>query len=251
MKKKMKVIATVEARMASTRLPGKTMMKVIGKPILELVVERLRMAKTVDEVVVATTVNPKDNVIVEFCEGEGIPYHRDSEEDVLGRVIEAAKKFKGDIIIQSGADNPFYDPDLVDELIKIYKTGKYDYVCNDMELTYPLGVDAHIMSIETLEEIGEKATKPRERDDVPRYIWEHPKEYRIFNLKATKKLHRPEFRLTLDYEEDMILTRKIYEALYPKNPKFTTLDVIKFLDTRPELKKINAHCVQRVAPFLP
>lgn len=251
MKKKMKVVATVEARMASTRLPGKTMMKVVNKPILELVVERLRMAKTVDEVVVATTVNPKDDVIVEFCKRKGISYHRGSEEDVLGRVIEAAKKFKGDIIIQSGADNPFYDPNLVDELVKIYKTGKYDYVANDMKLTYPLGVDAHVMSFETLKDVGKKATKPRERDDVPRYIWEHPKEYRIFNLEAPKELCRPELRLTLDYEEDLILTRKIYEALYPKNPKFTTLDVIKFLDANPSLKEINAHCVQRVAPFLP
>lgn len=246
----MRVIAIVEARMASTRLPGKTMMMVANKPVLELVIERLSMAKGVDEVAVATTTNHKDDVIVDFCEQNGIPYYRGSEEDVLRRVLETARKYKGDIIVQSGADCPFYDPELVDELVGIFKSGNYHYVCNDMKLTYPEGVDAHILSIEVLEEIDKKATKPRDRDDVPRYIWEHPEKYRIFNLEAPEELYHPEIRLTLDYEEDLVLIRHIYEAIYPTNPKFSTLDVIKYLDKHPELKEINAHCEQRSAAYL-
>jgi spore coat polysaccharide biosynthesis protein SpsF len=237
--------------MASTRLAGKTMMLVVNKPVIELVVERLSMAKTVDEVVIATTTNPKDDVIVSFCEQNDVPYYRGSEEDVLRRVTETATKYDGDVIVQSGADCPFYDPDLVDQLVGIFKMGNYHYVCNDMKLTYPEGVDAHVLSMEVLREIDDKATKPRDREDVPRYIWEHPEEYRIFNLEAPEELHHPEIRLTLDYEEDLILTRRIYEAVYPKNPKFSTLDVINYLNEHPELKKINAKCKQHSAPYLP
>ena len=149
-----KVIATVEARMASTRLPRESMEKIMDRPVLELVIERLARANTIDEIVVATTVNPKDNEIVRFCNKNEIAYHRGSEDDVLGRVLETAIKYNGDIIVQCGADCPFYDPSLVDKLVNIFMRGNYDYVCSDMKLTYPLGVYAHVMSIEVLEEIA-------------------------------------------------------------------------------------------------
>jgi spore coat polysaccharide biosynthesis protein SpsF len=247
----MNVVATVEARMSSTRLPAKTMMQVAGKPILELVIERLQSATLVNHVVVATTTNPRDDLIVSFCEENSIDVHRGSESDVLRRVFETAQKFSADIIVQAGADCPFYDPGLVDELIRIFKGGTYDYVANDMLLTYPEGVDAHVMSMKVLSEIQELATKPRDRDDVPRYIWNHPERYRIFNLEAPPDLRRPEIRLTLDYPEDLILTQKIYDVLYTKNPHFTTRDVIMFLDKNPELLTINANCKQLSAAYLP
>jgi len=251
MLKVLKVVATVEARMGSTRLPGKTMTEILpDKPLIEIVIERLSKAKTVDEVVVATSVNQKDDIIERFCKKRRVPCFRGSEDDVLDRVYKAAKKYKADIIVQAGADCPFYDPDLVDELVNIYKKGNYDYVANDMKLTYPEGVDAHIMSMKVLEEIANKATKPRDREDVPRYIWEHPETYKIFNLEAPKELRRPDIRLTLDYEEDLILTREIYKALYQKNPDFRTIDVIKLLDENPELKKINEQCEQRSAAYI-
>jgi spore coat polysaccharide biosynthesis protein SpsF len=247
----MRVIATVEARMSSTRLPGKTLMTIAGKTLLELVVERLRSAKKVDEVVIATTSNPRDDAIVSFCKQHNIAVFRGSEEDVLGRVYEAAKTFKADLIVQAGADSPFYDPVLLDTLIGIYQNGTYAYVANDMKLTFPEGVDAHIMSMKILKEIHLFATKPRDRDDVPRYIWDHPEQYPIFNLEAPPGLNRPDIRLTLDYEEDLILTRKIYDVLYSEDHPFTTEDVIDFLDKNPELKTINAKCEQHSAAYLP
>lgn len=246
----MKVVATVEARMASTRLPGKTMMDVLGRPVLDLVVERLSMARSLDQVVVATTLNPQDDVIAHFCQERAISYHRGSEEDVLGRVLETAQKVEADIIVQMGADNPFYDPELVDELVSIFRTGKYDYACNDMELTYPLGVDAHVLSTDLLRDVNSLAAAAQDREDVTRYIWERPDRYRIFNLRAPKELHRPDLRLTLDYEEDLTLTRKVYEAIYPTNPRFTTLDVIRFLDAHPEVVRLNSHCQQHSAPYI-
>lgn len=246
----MKVIATVEARMASTRLPGKTMKPLLGKPVLHRVIERIRRAGRVEDVVVATTVNPADEVIVDYCRREGIPHHRGSEEDVLGRVIETAQRRGGDVIVQLGADCPFYDPALIDQLVEIYLGGGWDYVANDMTLTFPEGVDAHVVARRTLEEVAAKTSRPQDRDDVPRYIWEHPAEYRIFNLQAPAALHAPHVRLTLDYPEDFELTEAIYAALYPRNPDFSTLDVLRLLEERPALANINAHCKQLSAPYV-
>jgi len=247
----LKIIATVEARMSSTRLPGKTMMLIAGKPLLEHVVKRLQAAKKVDEVVVATTYNFLDDEIVSFCNLNNITVFRGSEKDVLDRVYQAAKVFHADLIVQAGADCPFYDPTLIDTLIELYLDGEYAYVANDMELTYPEGVDAHIMSMKILEEIHSLAIKPRDRDDVPRYIWDHPDQFPIYNLKAPPHLFRPDIRLTLDYEEDLILTRKIYDALYSEEIIFKTENVIEYLDSHPELIKINSNCEQHSAAYLP
>ena len=246
----MRVIATVEARMTSTRLPRKTMLPLLGKPVLYRVVERIRGSHRVEEVVVATTTNPDDDVIVDHCRGEAIAHYRGSEEDVLGRVIEAARAYDGDLIVQLGADCPFYDPALIDHLVDIYMDGGYDYVTNDIELTYPEGVDAHVVSRQTLEGAARKTTRPRDRDDVPRYVFEHPKDYRIFNLRAPAELYAPDVRLTLDYAEDFTLTEAIYTGLYPYNSEFTTTDVLRFLQERPHLKSINAHCKQLSAPYV-
>lgn len=246
----MRVIATVEARMASSRLPGKTLMLLHGKPVLHRVVERIQLANRVDAVIVATTTNPQDDVIVSACREAGIACHRGSESDVLGRVIEAGKLAKADVIVQLGADCPFYDPALIDQLVGIYLGGSFDYVTNDIELTYPEGVDAHIVALRTLEEVVSKTSRPQDHDDVPRYIWEHPDEYRIFNLRAPAELHAPNVRLTLDYPEDYRLTELIYAELYPANPAFTTSDVLSLVRARPELLTINAHCKQLTGPYV-
>jgi len=244
-----RVIATVEARMSSTRLPGKTMMPLLGKPVLDRVIERIRWSQRVEEVVVATTTDTADGVIVEHCNDEKIRCFRGSEEDVLGRVITAAQNYQGELLVQLGADCPFYDPDLIDQMVDIYLAGEYDYVTNDMEPTYPEGVDAHVVALKTLEEVAGKTSNNKDREDVVRYIFERPEEYRIFNLRAPSELYAPEVRLTLDYQEDFVLTEAIYSALYPDYPRFTTSDVLSFLETRPELRSINTHCEQLSAPY--
>jgi len=246
----MRVIATVEARMLSTRLPGKSLMPLLEKPVLYRVLERIRRSRRVEDVVVATTTNPADDVIVEHCDNEGISCFRGSEEDVLERVIEAARAHGGQLVVQLGADCPFYDPELIDQLVDIYLVGGFEYVTNDMELTYPEGVDAHVVALRTLEEVAGKATSTQDREDVTRYIFERPEEYRIFNLRAPSKLYAPDVRLTLDYPEDFALTEAVYSALYPNNPEFTTGDVLQFLGEHPEIRGINAHCVQVSAPYV-
>lgn len=247
----MKVIATVEARMASTRLPGKVMRELMDKPVLHRVIERISQAKSVEEVVVATSVNPADDIIVNYSKANHISYYRGSEDDVLKRVVEAAAAFQGDIIVQLGADNPFYDPDIIDQLVTIYLNDDFDYVCNDLEPTYPNGVEVHVVSLETLKDVMARTDNKLDREDVNRYIWEHPEQYRILNIKAPKELYAPDIRLTLDHEEDYTVIVKVFAALYPENRNFRTRDIISYLKAHPEVKNINAHCEQKSAPYVP
>lgn len=248
----MKTVAIIEARMGSTRLPKKTLMDVAGNTLLDRVVERIKLAKSVDEIVVATSTAAGDDAIVAHCSAKDIPCFRGSEDDVLGRVYGAAVEHRADIIVQSGADCPFYDPELIDLLIAILKWGGYAYTANDMQLTFPEGIDAHVITFEALEASAKEANGPEEREDTPRFIWNHPARFPIFNLEARpgSKLNRPEIRLTVDYEEDIKLTRFIYENLYPVAPEFTSFELLEFLDRHPEWSQLNSHCEQRSAAYI-
>jgi spore coat polysaccharide biosynthesis protein SpsF (cytidylyltransferase family) len=245
----MRAIAIVEARMGSTRLAGKTLMDVAGKPLLQRCVNRLAMARTVSEVVVATSVNPKDDAIALFCAEHAIPCFRGSEDDVLGRVYGAALAHPCDIIVQSGADCPFYDPDLVDMLVHVCHWGGYAYAANDMKLTFPEGIDAHVMTFDALAASATEATTAQEREDTPRFIWNHPQRFPIFNIEAQpgSKFHRPDIRLTVDYPEDMELTRRIYQTL---GETFTTEALLACLAQHPDWITLNAHCEQHSAAYL-
>ncbi len=244
------IIATVEARMGSTRLPGKTMAPLLGKPLLYRVLERIRQARTVNEVVVATSINPADDVIASWCEQEGYSCYRGSEDNVLSRVVEAARHYSATVVVQLGADCPLYDPELIDELVSIFLANDYDYVANDMKLTYPEGIDAHVISMAALKEALAHAKDPRQLEDVPRYIWDHPERFTIFNREAPAEIFFPELRVTVDYPEDLELVSQIYAALYPKDRSFRTKDVIALVRDNPHLLLINAHCEQRSAAYL-
>lgn len=248
----MKVAAIIEARMGSTRVPWKTLMDIAGATLLERVVERIGLARTVNRIIVATSTNKGDDDIDKFCKHRNIPCFRGSEDDVLARVYEAAKSYKADIIVQSGADCPFYDPELIDLLVYVLKWGDYAYSANDMKLTFPEGIDAHVMRFDALEACAKEAKDAMEREDTPRFIWNHPERFPIFNLEAKPGsfLNRPDIRLTVDYKEDMELAKRIYEKFYPDNKFFTTHELIAFLNEHPELIEINSHCEQRSAAYL-
>jgi len=248
----MKVVAVIEARMGSTRLPEKTLMDIAGTSLLERIIERINPSKTVQEIIIATSVNSNDDEIEKLCKKIELKCFRGSEDDVLGRVYEAIKDCNADIIVQCGADCPFYDPELIDLLVNIMKWGGYDYTANDMKLTFPEGIDAHVIKYKALEISAKEATDLKEREDTPRFIWNNPDRFRIFNLEAVPGsiLNRPDIRLTVDYEGDLQLTRKIYETLYKENPRFSTFDLIRFLDKHPDWISINKHCKQRSAAYI-
>ena len=247
----MRVITVIEARMNSTRLPGKPLLELAGKTVLERAIARHQLAQQSEHIVVATTTNPKDDALVECCRKMGIDVFRGSESDVLGRVYNAARPYHPQVVVQAGSDNPFYDPALEDLLVSNLTFGGYAYAANDMELTFPNGIEAHVMQFEALQYAAAEAKSPQEREDTPRFLWNHPNRFPIFNLRAVPGsfMHRPNLRLTLDYPEDLELCRKLYKALGNKSD-FTTHQVLTLLDSHPEWAQINAACEQVSAAYV-
>lgn len=242
---KKKCIATIEARMASSRLPGKIMKEILGRPLLERLVERVRMSKLIDEVVVATTINPQDDAVEAWARSNGISFFRGSEEDVLLRVLEAAKKFAADIIVELTGDCPLLDPVMIDEAVQHYLDHNFDYVSNTLERTYPRGFDIQVFSTAILDEVNRLTTDTADHEHVSLYIYEHPERYKLDGLKAPSELHSPEFRVCVDTQTDLDLVRKIFENLYPFNPAFSAASIIQFLRDHPEFSQMNAGIHQK------
>jgi len=244
------VIGVIEARMGSSRLPGKTLMPIDGETsLLECVVRRFRLMRNVNEVCVATTVEGADDPIAAWCAANGVPCHRGSELDVLDRVTGAACKFGADYLVQMGADSAYLDFQLLDELAAIACDGGYDYVCNDLQLTWPLGIYGHVVRVEKLVQLNARPDlTEEEREDVVRFIWEHPELYKTQAITAPPEFNRPDLRFTIDYPEDLQLAREIYQLLGRWD--FTTSDLIGLSKKSPELFVKTQGLLQRSAPFL-
>ena len=241
----MRKLIIVQARMTSTRLPGKVMEIVCDKPLLEHLINRLKTIRSADQIVIATTVNETDNQIVSLCKKLDTLYYRGSEEDVLGRYYEAAVEYGGDVIIRITSDCPVIDPDVVGYLIDFYMKNlkKYDYVTNTLKRTYPRGMDAEIVSFKALKEAHFNAYDPFDREHVTPFIRNRPTQYRLHNIKYSSDLSR--YRLTVDTSEDMELIRRIFESLYVENPEFTMKDIVSKMAANPEWEYINAHIHQK------
>ena len=241
----MRKLIIVQARMTSTRLPGKVMKIVCGKPLLEHLINRLKRVKCADQIVIATTVNETEDIIVELCKKLDISYYRGSEEDVLGRYYEAAVEYGGDVIIRITSDCPVIDPEVVDYLISFFTNNieKYDFVSNTLERSYPRGMDAEIVSFKALKEAHFNAYDPFDREHVSLFIRNRPTQYRRHNIKYSSDLSR--YRLTVDTSEDMELIRRIFESLYVENPEFSMKDILSKMAANPDWIKINSYVKQR------
>jgi spore coat polysaccharide biosynthesis protein SpsF len=240
-----KIVMIVQARMTSTRLPGKVLKQVLDKPLLEYQIERLRQVQLVDEIVVATTTNQADDPIIDLCQHLSIPYFRGSEFDVLGRYYEAAITHQAETIIRVTADCPVIDPEVIDRVIQFYVQNQsaYDYVSNCLQRSYPRGMDVEVFSFESLQKAYVQATDPFEREHVTPFIYGHNKEYRLANLAAPDD--QSQHRWTVDTPEDFELIRRILESLYPKQPQFRLLDILTLLHHHPEWRVLNAHIQQK------
>jgi spore coat polysaccharide biosynthesis protein SpsF len=236
----MKVVSTIEARLRSSRLPGKVLRPAVGKPMLELLIERLRRARRIDEIVVATTDNPADDAIEELARRLGAGCFRGSEEDVLDRVLRAAQSVAADVIVEITGDCPLTDPRIVDRMVEVYLANKVDYVANVLKRTYPDGLEVQVFATALLAEVASLTQDPADREHVSLYIYEHPERYQLHNVESHLPEKYWELRLTLDTPEDFELIAAIYHELYPKNPAFTLDDVLRLLDRRPELLALNA-----------
>lgn len=241
----MKTGIIVQARMTSTRLPGKVLKTVMGKPLLEYQIERLRRVKSADEIIIATTTNDTDLPLVQLCECLRIPYFRGSEEDVLSRYYGAASEHNLDIIVRVTSDCPLIDPLVIDKVIGFYleHRSRYDYISNSLKRSYPRGMDTEVFSFVVLEEAYLEAQAQPAREHVTPFLYQHPERYRLGNVALEKD--ESVQRWTVDTREDFELIRRILEALYPVNPEFTLEDILALLLKYPEWLGINAHVEQK------
>ena len=244
----MRIISTIEARMTSTRLTGKSMKEIIGKPILELLVERVKNCKKIDQIVIATTDNSSDDVIEELAVKMSVGCFRGSEDDVLDRVLNAAKSFGADIILELWGDSPLMDSHILDNIIEYYLQNDFDCVGTTLPnfpKSFPLGLSSLIFSTKILEEVARLTQNPVDRENVSNYIYEHPEIYKIAQLSCPPELNHPNIRLTVDEQKDFDLIKIIFENLYPMNPNFSAADAIKFLNSNPEIRDLNKDIMQK------
>jgi Spore coat polysaccharide biosynthesis protein F, CMP-KDO synthetase homolog len=230
------ISAIIQARMGSSRLPGKVMKEVSGHPVLYHVIERVSRSRMINEVVVATTFEKEDLAILEFCAGMGIRVFAGSEEDVLDRYYQAAKLCKPDHVVRITADCPLHDPAVIDRVIHKHLELDNDYTSNTLEETFPDGLDCEIFTFAALEQAWKKAKLLSEREHVTPYIkkGEHFKKYCV---KDT--IDHSQYRWTLDTERDFAFICKIFEELYPDNPEFGKNDIYELLERCPDILEIN------------
>jgi len=239
--------------MGSSRLPGKTLKNLNGKPSLWHVYNRCNASKYADMVVVATTQDKSDDQIEKFCKQYKIPYFRGSVNNVLSRYYNAAKKYKIDIIARITADCPLIDPTTIDRIFRAHREQKCDYISNVVpgERTFPRGLDVEVFSFSALEKTFNEATETMETEHVTPRMWQNKKnEYKIGKIvTAPKELNR-NYRLTVDYPEDFALIDMIYE----KFSQFKIIPIrkaLEFLDQHPEIALINTDCEQKHAIHAP
>jgi len=235
----MKIICIIQARMGSSRLPGKVLIEIKEKPLLEHIVDFLRHSQYTNEIVIATTNLKEDDVIGELAKKIQIPCFRGSTENVLERFYNCAKFFKSDLIVRITGDNPLIDPGIVDNVIKKCIDNKSEYASNMINQTYPLGYLAEAMSFKLLENLHENQKDPMSREHIIWDIRTNPHKYNISEISAPEKMIRPKWRLSVDYEEDLELVKIIFNKLYTPNQFIPYTKVYHLLEKNPKLLEIN------------
>jgi len=232
------IAAIVQARTGSARLPKKICLDVMGKPVFWHFLERVKAAKLVEKILIATTTNPEDETIVNFANKHGIEFFQGSECDVLDRFYQTAKKFSVDIIVRVTPDCPLIDPRIIDKVIKYFLTNTFDYASNTHPRTYPDGLDVEVFSFPALRKAWEEAKKPSEREHVTPYLWRHPGVFKLGNIRNDKDLSY--LRWVLDEKSDLEFVREVYERLYKQGKIFYMEDILKLLQEHPRLRDLNA-----------
>lgn len=235
------IAAIVQARMTSTRLPGKVLLKVMGRPLLSYQIERLRRINNIDNIIIATTTNRDDDPIVELCNSESVFYFRGSENDVLDRYYQAAKKFGVNDIMRITADCPLIDPEICSRVVNVYLESGVEYVNTGM--AFAEGVDCELMSFRYLEKAFKEAGLKSEKEHVTLYMHNHPDLF--MKITLANKSDDSKYRFTVDEKVDFLVVKEIIENLYKTdNPPFTTDEIKRFLDEHPETFKMNENIIR-------
>jgi len=254
----MTVLAIIQARMGSTRLPGKSMKKILDRPVVSYVVERIRHAKKIDDLIVATTVLSGDDAIADFCREGGIRCFRGDSDDVLSRYFYAASAYLKErglkaeelVIVRITADCPLLDPRIIDQVVLEYQRTASSlslpsYVSNTIAThpqSWPKGMDVEVFAWKTLEEMAHLAKTAYEKEHVTPYIYQHPEKYRLKMVEREGE-NLSHLRLTLDTSDDFKIISAIIEALYPERPDFSLQDILALLKKNPALfKQVTLPC---------
>lgn len=233
----MNIVAIIQARMASTRLPGKILADLAGQPLLCRVVSRAQQAVTLHRVMVATTDQAADAAVTQLCQARGFACFRGSEQDVLDRYYQAARQYNADVVVRLTADCPLLDPAVIDRTVNTFLDGPYDYVSNTQPPTFPDGLDTEVFSRTALEKAWREAQLASEREHVTPYIWKHPGLFRLGSVKHTPDLSS--LRWTVDEPADLEFVRRVYASLGAKTA-FSMPDVLALLQAQPALGHLNA-----------
>jgi spore coat polysaccharide biosynthesis protein SpsF len=244
----MNIVAVIQARMGSERMPGKVAEPIAGLPMLAQVIARVRRARSLSQVAVATATGPADDTVAEIARQAGAPCFRGSESDVLDRFLGAARQFGADVVVRICGDCPLIAPSVIDETVARHLREGADYTDNcRLVKSYPRGLDVEVVSAEALAIAARDGHSPPDREHVTFYLYHsRPDRFRIATVEAEDAWHRPELRFTVDVPEDLALMRAIYDRLYHPHHYVDTLDAIELLDREPELAAINAHVEQKL-----
>ncbi|MBU1912297.1 MAG: glycosyltransferase family protein [Candidatus Omnitrophica bacterium] len=241
----MKILEIIQARMCSTRLPGKALIKIMDKPMLWHVIDRASHSNLIDKIVVATSTNKEDDAIERFCKDNGFYCYRGSHEDVLDRYYQAANAYKPEAVVRITSDCPLIDPVVTDKVISCFLKNrkKFDGASNVINRTYPRGLDTEVISFLALERIWREAKLDYQREHVTIYAYENKKDFRLYSVENKKDLSG--FRWTVDTAPDLEFITEIYKRLYTGKKIFLTEDVLRVLDKEPKLKDINKEVKQK------
>jgi spore coat polysaccharide biosynthesis protein SpsF len=230
------VLAILQARMSSTRLPGKVLRPILGEPMLGRQIERLGRARRLTRIVVATSSGPEDDAVAAFCAGAGVDCFRGDLDDVLGRFLGALAMFGPvETFVRLTADCPLTDPELIDQAIEAHQASRADYTHVQQTWSYPKGLDVEVCQTSVLRAI-DRESKGADREHVTSFIYARPDRFRIHALNRDPPLR---YRWTVDTAEDFAFVTSVYEALYPDNPVFTTDDILAWQTRHPERVLVN------------
>ena len=239
----MKVVAIIQARCGSTRFPNKVFADICGKPLIWHVVNRLKFAETIDEIVLATTMNPLDNELYTWAVENGVHVFRGSEDNVLNRYFRAAVEFQADIIIRITADDPFKEPLIIDQAVYELKRTGADFVCNNYPPSYPEGLDVEVFTYDALNMEEQNSLDTFEREHVTQYFYHHPLDFKMLNISYSENLSY--LRWTIDTEKDFLMVKKIYNLLYKRDDEiFHMEDILNLINNYPAIAQMNADVIR-------
>lgn len=237
-----KIIIVIQARKSSTRLPNKILLPLSGKPLLIRMYERVLATKFANQIVIATTTENEDDEIYELCSSNKISCYRGSKENLLERHYKTGLEYGADVVVKIPSDCPLIDPYIINKVIEYYLNNKekFDYVSNLHPATYPDGNDVEVIPMKILKIAYDEATTDIEKEHTTPFIWEQPERFRIGNVVWETGLdYSMSYRFTIDYYEDYLFIKNVFEELYPANNLFGLNDILKLLEAKPEIKKIN------------